>query len=158
MARPFVVQHFVFCELIDYRNRARPHRNTILDGVDFVFGAPAGTEFPFDPDEFWLFARFYSTSDQTGDTRPLSVVCYWLDSPTGEEEVELWTRHLGPITFRTAYAAIDRTWVFRNPQDGEKTYRFLGPGRYVFRLGHATKKYPNWRVKATEYIQVEAQP
>lgn len=34
MARPsFVVQHFVFSEAVVYRNRARPHRNTIPDGV-----------------------------------------------------------------------------------------------------------------------------
>lgn len=77
MTRPsFKVQHFVFCTAIDYRDRAQPHRNTILDGVDFVFGIPPGIEFPFDPEEFWLFARFYSTSDRTGDTKPLSITCY----------------------------------------------------------------------------------
>jgi hypothetical protein len=159
MARPkFAVQHFVFSEAVDYRNRARPHRNTILDGVDYVFGAPVGTEVPFDPLEFWLFARFYSTSDLIGDTRSLSIICYWLDSPTGDEEVEVWTRDIGPITFRRPYAVVDRTWVFRNPEEGEKTYRFPGPGTYAFKLGHATNKYPNWRVKAREYISVEVQP
>ncbi|MBY0460608.1 MAG: hypothetical protein K2V38_25100 [Gemmataceae bacterium] len=148
----FVVQHFVFCDRIDYRDRTRPHQNSILDGVDYAFAIPAGTEFPFEPEEFWLFARFLRTSDDEGETRPLWVVCYWLDSPTGDEEVEVWARNIGPVMLRRPVG--DRPWVFRNSA-GEKTYRFPGPGRYVFKLMHEIDKYPNWRVRAREYIRVE---
>jgi hypothetical protein len=158
MARlSFKVQYLVYCASIEYIDPHRPYRNTILNGVDYVLGIPTGSEFPFDPDEFWLFARFYSTSDLTGDTRPLSLNCYWLDSPTGEGEIEIWTRNLGPITFRRASAVIDRNWVFRNPE-GEKSYRFPGPGRYAFKIGYAINKWPHWRVKGHEYITVEVQP
>ena len=158
MVRPsFRVQYLAYCASIEYLDPHRPYRNTILNGVDFVFGVPPGTEFPFDPEEFWLFARFYSTSDLTGDTRSMSIICYWLDSPTGEEEVEIWTRDIGPIAFRRPHGVIDRNWVFRNPE-GETTYRFPGPGRYAFKLGYAVDKWSHWRVKAREYISVEVQP
>jgi hypothetical protein len=157
MAKPsFRVQHLVYCSSIEYVDPHRPYRNTILNGVDFVLGIPSGTEFPFDPEEFWLFARFYSNSDLTGRTWPLSIICNWLDSPTGEEEVEVWRRNLGPITFRRPGAVIDRNWVFRNPE-GERTYRFPGPGRYAFKLGYDINKWPFWRAKASEYISVEVQ-
>ena len=161
MARPsFRVQYLVYCTSIEYVDPHRPYRDTILNGVDYVFGAPPGTEFSFDPEEFWLFARFFSTSDQAGDSRPLSIVCYWLDSPTELEgtEVEVWRRDIGPITFRRPFAVIDRNWVFRNPLEHDKTYRFPGPGRYVFKLEQATKKYPHWQMKAREFISIEVMP
>lgn len=148
----FVVQHFVFCDRLDYRDRTQPHWNSILDGVDYAFVVPAGTEFPFEPEEFWLFARFIRTSDDAGETRPLWIACHWLDSPSGEEEVEVWAREVGPVTLRRPVS--DRPWVLRNTAD-EKAYCFPGPGRYVFKLMHEISKYPHRRVRAREYIRVE---
>jgi hypothetical protein len=153
----FVVQHFVFCASIDYRDRTRPNRNTILDGVDYVFGAPPGTEFPFEPDEFWLYARLYSTTDDIGECRPLTVTCSWLDSPGSEDPVEIWQRAIGPLRFVRPHGVIDRSWVFRNTES-EATYRFPAAGRYEFALWHSTKKFPNRRVVAREFVRIEAQP
>jgi hypothetical protein len=155
----FLVQHFVFCEAIDYRDRSRPHRNTILDGVDYVFGIPPGTEFPFDPEEFWLFARLYLIKGRAGGdsplrTPPLWIVCCWID-PQTDEEIEAWTRELPePVTFRRSVA--DRSWAFRNPE-GEKTYRFPHAGLYVFKLGYWVNRGTDFRVKAREYISLEVQ-
>lgn len=155
MARPsFVVQHFVYCPSVEYQDPHRPHRNTILSGVDYIFAVPPGTEFPFEPEEFWLFARFFRTSDAAGQTRPLWIACFWLDSPTGEEEAEVWARNVGPVVLH--HPVCDRSWVFRNPSGGTRS-SFPGPGRYMFKLMHETSKYPNWRVRAREYVRVEVQ-
>src|SRR5579872_354127 len=79
--------------------------NSTLNGVDFVFDVPPGTEFPFAPDEFWLFARFYSKSDRTGVLPPLSVTCVWLDSPNGQS-TEVWTHDLPPVTFNKTHGLL----------------------------------------------------
>ena len=134
----------------------RPQRNSTLDGVDFVFEVPPNAEFPIEPAEFWLYARLYSTSDDVGDTPPLSVTCVWLDDPSGLEVVA-WTHTLGREPLRRPRAVVDRGWAFRN-YEGGPSFRFPFAGRYVFRLWQATRKYPNVRVKAEEYISVEVTP
>jgi hypothetical protein len=59
MARPsFKVHYLIFCTSVEYPNVQRPQRSSTLNGIDFVLEVPHGTEFPFVPDEFWLFARF----------------------------------------------------------------------------------------------------
>jgi hypothetical protein len=157
MARPsFVVQHLIFCTSVEYPDALRPQRHSTLNGVDFVFEIPPGAEPPIEPDEFWLYARFYSTSDDTGDTPRLSISCLWLDGPAGRK-VKVWTRPPGRITFRRARAVVDRAWVFRNT-DSDKSFRFPGLGRYEFRLCHRARTWPNRRVKANEFISVEVHP
>jgi hypothetical protein len=139
MGRPsFHVQYLVYCTSIDYLDRNRPHRNSILSGVDFSFQAAPNTEFPFEPEEFWLFARFYSLRDGAGSTPSLTVTCVWLDSPGGQE-VEVWHRVLGPVRFLQPFEVLDRSWTFRNFADDVR-YPFLGVGRYEFRLWHSTRK------------------
>jgi hypothetical protein len=64
VARPFVLQYLIFCESVEYLDPARPHRDSVLNRVDYVLSAPPGTEFPFEPVEFWLFARFYWLRDR----------------------------------------------------------------------------------------------
>lgn len=134
----------------------RPLRDSTLNGVDYVFGVPPGTEFPFEPDEFWLYARFYSQSDVTGDSRPLSVTCAWLDDPNGQQ-VDVWTHQIGRVAFRRPRTVFDRAWAFRNTE-GSRKFRFPGLGRYEFRLWHPSRKWPHERVKAHEYIKLEVQP
>jgi hypothetical protein len=114
MARPsFSVQHLIFCTSVSYPDVRRPQRNSTLDGVDFVLEVPPNTEFPFEPLEFWLYARIYSTSDDVGETPPLFVTCVWLDAPDGQE-VEVWTHSLGRIAFRQPRVVLERGWPFRN--------------------------------------------
>jgi hypothetical protein len=157
VARPsFVVQHLIFCTGVSYPDVRRPQRNSTLDGVDFVYEVPPNSEFPIEPAEFWLYARLYSTSDDVGDTPPLSVACVWLDAPD-LQEVEVWTHALAPVTFHRPRAVIDRAWVFRN-YEGGPSYRFPFAGRYVFRLKHPIRKYPGYRVRAEEYVSVEVKP
>lgn len=157
MARPaFAVQHLIFCTSVGYADVRRPHRNSTLDGVDFVFAHPPNAELPIEPDEFWLYARLYSRSDQPGVTPPLSVTCLWLDAPDGAE-VEVWTHALGAVPLRKPRGVIDRGWAFRNTEDA-KPFRFPRLGRYVFRLWHPARTWPRVRVKAEEFISVEVQP
>jgi hypothetical protein len=157
MARPsFVVQHLIFCTSVEYPDVLRPLRQSTLNGVDFVFEVPPGTEPPVEPDEFWLYARFYSTSDRIGDTRPLTLTCLWLDGPTGRP-ARVWSRRIGRINFRRPRAVFDRAWTFRNIAGGG-TYRFPGFGRYELRLWYRDPKTRGRRVKAQEFISVEVKP
>lgn len=156
MARRFVVQHLVFCTSVEYPDVRRPQRNSTLGGVDYVFAFPPATEFPFEPDEFWLFARFFALADRPFDTRPLFVTCVWRNHPSGQE-TDIWTHALGRVTFRSPGAVLDRGWAFRNTE-GERKFRFPGPGHYEFRLWHPVRKWPHERVKAREYIKLEVQP
>lgn len=157
MARlSFVVQHLVFCTSVEYPNVSRPQRDSSLHGVDYVFGVPPSTEFPFEPEEFWLHARFFSLRDQPFDTRGLFVTCVWRNHPSGQE-TDIWTHALGPISFRRPQAVLDRGWAFRNTESDRK-FRFPGAGAYEFRLWHRTRKWPHERVKAHEYIKLEVQP
>ena len=155
MARPsFHVHYLIFCTSVEYPDVHRPQRNSTLNGVDFVLEVPPGTEFPFVPDEFWLFARLYSRSDRTGILPPLSVTCVWLDSPNGHA-TDIWTHDLPRISFNKTHAVIDRGWVFRNTET-ENKFLFPGLGRYEFRLWHSMTRWPNMRVKAREYILLES--
>jgi hypothetical protein len=157
MARPsFTVQHLIFCTGVSYPDVRRPLRNNTLDGVDYVFEVPPDTEFPFEPAEFWLYARIYSTSDDIGDTPPLFVTCVWRDAPGGQE-TEAWTYSLGRIALRRPRVVLERGWPFRN-YEGGMLIRFPGAGRYSFQLWHPTRRWPHKRVKATEYIYVEVVP
>lgn len=157
MARPsFTVQYLIFCTSVEYPDARRPFRDSTLNGVDFVFGVPPNTEFPVEPEEFWLFARLYSTSDQTGDTRQLSIRCLWLDDLSGQG-VEVWRRKLPAVTFRQPRAILDRAWAFRNVEGGIP-FRFPGPGRYLFQLRYRIREWPRFRVVAQEYISIEVQP
>jgi hypothetical protein len=131
-------------------------RNSTLNGVDFIFAVPPNTEIPFVPNEFWLYARFYSLSDVIGNTPPLKVSCVWHDSPTGKK-AKVWMRNLGSVRFSQPHQVMDRAWVFRNSGD-EVQYDFPGLGRYEFRLWHTMKKWPGRKVKAREYMKVEVQP
>jgi hypothetical protein len=141
---------------VEYPDVLRPQRQSTLNGVDFVYEVPPNAELPVAPDEFWLYARFYSTSDLTGATRPLTITCLWLDSPTGKP-VRVWSRDLGRVVFRRPRAVFDRAWAFRNTE-GEETYRFPGFGRYEFRLWYRAPKTHARRVKAREYVSVEVKP
>jgi hypothetical protein len=154
MARPFALHYLVFCESVDYLDPARPHRDSVLNRVDYVLSAPAGTEFPFEPPEFWLFARFYWLRDRPGRTPPLTINCVWLDSPGGEE-VEVWQRPIGRVRFSRPSAVVDRAWAFRN-FPGDAPYPFPGLGRYEFRLWYQLRAWTEERVIAREYIRVEA--
>ena len=157
MARPsFVVQHLIFCTSVEYPDALRPQRQSTLNGVDFVFEVPPNAEPPVEPEEFWLYARFYSTSDLTGATQRLAVTCLWLDGPTGRP-ARIWSRDLGRVAFRRPRAVFDRAWAFRNVGN-ERTYRFPGFGRYEFRLWYRAPKTRARRVKAQEYISVEVKP
>jgi hypothetical protein len=157
VARPsFVVQHLIFCTGVSYPDVRRPQRNSTLDGVDFVLQMPPNAEFPFEPAEFWLYARVYSTSDDVGDSAPLSVTCVWLDSPDGQEP-EVWTHPLGRIAFHKPRATLDRGWAFRSVE-GVSSFPFPGVGRYVFRLWTPTRKWPMKREKAEEFISLEVVP
>ena len=157
MARPsFTVKHLIFCTEVHYPDVRRPQRNSTLDGVDYVFGVSPDTEFPFEPAEFWLYARLYSTSDGVGETPPLYVTCVWQDAPGGQE-VEIWTHSLGRIALRQPGVVLERGWSFRN-YEGGLSFRFPNPGRYAFQLWHPTRRYPRKRVKATEFIRVEVVP
>jgi hypothetical protein len=153
MARPFVVHYLIFCETVEYLDPNRPHRDSILNRVDYVLPAPPGPEFPFEPTEFWLFVRFYWMRDRPGSTPPSTVSCMWLDSPGGDE-VEVWQRDIGRVRFHQPNQVSDRAWVFRNyPNDAP--YPFPGVGRYEFRLWHAIQKWGQRRVKRREFIRVE---
>jgi hypothetical protein len=153
MARPFAVQHLVFCESVEYLDPARPHRDSFLNRVDYTLTAPTGTEFPFEPPEFWLFARFYWLHDRPGATPPLVVSCVWLDSPTGRE-IEIWQRPLGRVQFYYSGQVSDRAWGFRNVSDSTP-YQFPGTGRYEFQLWHPVRRLGARRIKRREYIRVE---
>jgi hypothetical protein len=154
VARRFAVHYLVFCERVEYLDPHRPHRDSTLNGVDFALRVPPGTEFPFEPPEFWLFARFYWMRDVPGATQPLIVSCVWLDPPVGDE-VEVWQRGLGRVSFHQPYGVSDRAWVFRNAPDAPQ-FRFPGVGRYEFRLWHALRGWNRQRVVRREYIRVEA--
>lgn len=153
MARSFVVQYLIFCESVEYLDPLRPHRDSVLNRVDYVLGAPPGTEFPFEPPEFWLFARFYWMRDRPGSTPPLTVSCVWLDRPRGGE-VEVWRRSLGRVIFHHPHQVADRAWPFRNFLD-HPVYRFPGVGRYEFRLWSRERRLGRRRVQRREYIRVE---
>jgi hypothetical protein len=158
MARPFVVQYLVFCETVEYLDPHRPHRNSTLNRVDYVLPAPPGTEFPFVPNEFWLFARVFWLRDRPGSTPPLTVSCVWLDSATGDE-VEIWQRDIGRIRFLRPNDVIDRAWAFRNYEDdGLSPFPFLGLGRYEFRLWFPERFSQVRRVIGREHIRVEVSP
>ncbi len=152
MARAFVAQYLIFCETVEYLDPNRPHRDSTLNRVDYVLTAPPNTEFPFEPSEFWLFARFYWLRDRAGSTPPLTVSCVWLDSPSGNDP-EVWRRRLGPVRFHQANQVSDRAWAFRNAPDFAP-YRFPGIGRYEFRLWHPGRGSGR-RVRASEFIRVE---
>jgi hypothetical protein len=153
MARSFAVHYLIFCESVEYLDPSRPHRDSILNRVDYVLQTPPGTEFPFEPPEFWLFARFYWLRDRPGRTPPLTVSCVWLDPPSGDE-VEVWQRPIGPVRVARPNAVIDRAWVFRNFSD-DAPYPFPGAGQYEFRLWYQRQPWSVVRVKAREYIRVE---
>lgn len=154
MARvSFSIQHLVFCTSVEYPDVRRPYRDNILNGVDFYVPVPPGTEFPFEPSEFWLYVRLYSLADSPGDTRALVVTCSWLDAPDGNP-VEVWRRDIGPVRFHHPRAVVDRAWAFRNYGD-EARYAFPFPGRYGFRLWHRTRKWPFERTLRQEYVRVE---
>jgi hypothetical protein len=153
MARPFVVHYLIFCDTVEYLDPNRPHRDSTLNRVDYVLPAPPNTEFPFEPPEFWLFARFYWLRNRPGSTAPLTVSCVWHDSPTGDE-VEAWQRHIGRVRFLRPNDVIDRAWAFRNHPDAAP-YRFPGIGRYEFRLWYPHQQGLGRRVVSSEHIRVE---
>jgi hypothetical protein len=154
MARPsFVVRYLIFCESVEYPDALRPVRRSTLNGVDYVFEVPPGTEPPIEPTEFWLYARLYSTSDLAGATRPLTLTCLWLDGPT-DKPVRVWSWKAGPITFRRPRGVVQRAWAFRNTGT-EATFRFPGFGRYEFRLWYRDPRTRARRVKAQEFVTVE---
>jgi hypothetical protein len=157
MARRFVVHHLIFCDTVEYLDPNRPHRDSTLNRVDYVLPAPSNTEFPFAPDEFWLFARFYWLRDWPGSTPPLTVSCVWLDSPTGDE-VEVWQRDIGRVRFLRPNAVIDRSWAFRNYDVVPPPYPFPGVGRYEFRLWCPIRQWPWQHVVGHEHIRVEISP
>jgi hypothetical protein len=156
MARPFAVQYLIFCESVEYLDPARPYRDSVLNRVDYVLSAPPGTEFPFEPLEFWLFARFYWLRDRPGKSRPLTISCVWRDHPSGNE-MEVWHRDIGAVRFHSPAAVIDRCWAFRN-YEGGMTFEFPGLGRYRFELWYPVRVWPNRRVVAREHILVEVVP
>lgn len=153
MARSFYVHHLICCESVEYLDPTRPYRDSILNRVDYSLRAPPNTEFPFEPAEFWLFARFYWLRDLPGRTPPLMVRCMWRDHPSGAE-VEVWRRNIGRVGFRGSDDVIDRSWAFRNFED-TAPYRFPGIGRYEFRLCCLIRKWPWQRVVGSEHIRVE---
>jgi len=151
MARPFAVHYLIFCESVEYIDPTRPHRDSILNRVDYELRAPPGTEFPFEPPEFWLFARFYWLRDRPGRTPSLTVSCVWRDHPSGNE-VEIWQRDIGRVRFLRTNEVIDRAWAFRNYPDHAQ-YPFPGLGRYEFQLWYSGR-WSGVRVKAREHIRV----
>ncbi|WP_439621052.1 hypothetical protein [Gemmata sp.] len=151
MAQRFAVQYLVFCTSVEHPDVRRPQRNSTLSGVDYVFEVPPGTEFPFEPDEFWLYARIYWLRDRPGSTPPLTISCVWLDAPGGKE-VEIWQRPVGVVQFTRPGDVRSRAWVFRNTP-GDAQYPFPGLGRYVFRLWHPTR-WSGERTRSREYIRI----
>jgi hypothetical protein len=153
MARPkIVVQHFLVCRAVAWDGPAGPHTPRTLEGVSYVFGVPPGTEFPFESEELWLFARLFNENDVAGDRR-LFVDMIWMDSPGGART--LLTHDLGRIPFRPGRPVVDHAWSLRQ-------LAFPGPGQYELRLWHRVRW--RWaatrtaRVVAREYFRIEYQP
>jgi hypothetical protein len=113
-----------------------------------VYRIAPDTEFPFEFEEFWLYARFFLLNGTTG-TRVMWIETVWLDHPRGDQVVA--SLPLATVRFSAHRAAQNVAWVFR-------PLRMPGLGRYEFRLMCRTRSWGGTaeRVVAREYILIES--
>jgi hypothetical protein len=147
MARPDIrVQHFIGCLNSPWEGVAGPNTPRTLEGVALYYNVPPDAEPMFEYPEFWLYARLFRMTNQSGK-REFSLRVLWNEAPTGPRTIMM--ERLGKIRFGNFHPHVNAGWALR-------PMIFPGLGQYEFRLRIREQDVlgSRWRIVAREYIWI----
>ncbi len=142
----FRVHHFLACESVSWQGPAGVRSSRTLEGVNFRYDVPPDTEFPFQQDEFWLYARIFLIGEEDRDIEFRIRIVHHLREQTLRK---VGIVQVSPVRLTVQRPVANVAWAIRPAI-------FPAPGLFEFQLCELRVDWQRRkRIVAREYVRIE---